>query len=272
MTPLFVTIPHSGRKIPATADWLNALPLKVLYCDVDAFVDELYQPALRKFHLTALVFPWHRYAVDANRLPTDRTSRTVEGSQASPVLKAPTEIHWHETTRGDRLIKKPLSQKQHKQLMDRYYHPFHHKIREEFQKRKAGEGKPVFHLDLHSMPSRGRALHRDPGQTRAQVVIGNREGASAEDSFTERVLSAYGKAGFETALNRPYRGGRITEIYGKPERGQNTLQVELNRSLYMDEETGQKSPAFGKIQKQLCKAMALILKGLETTDRRKSPR
>ena len=263
MTPLFVTIPHSGRKIPPeAADWLCALPAKTLYCDVDAFVDELYKPALRKFRLTALVFPWHRYAVDANRLPTDRTSRTVDGAEANPVLTAPTEIHWRETTRGEKLIKKPLSEKQHKQLMDRCYHPFHRKIREEFRKRGARKGKPVFHLDLHSMPSRGRAVHRDPGQTRAQAVIGNREGTSAEDSFTERVLSAYGKAGFETVLNRPYRGGRITEIYGKPERGQNTLQVELNRSLYMNEETGQKSPAFGKTQKQLCEALSLILKGI----------
>ena len=261
----FVTIPHSGRQIPSEATWLKSLPHSILFCDVDAFVDELYEPAVKQFNLTAIVFPWHRYAVDVNRLPEDQTRRTVEG--ASPHLShgVSSEIHWHQTTKGDLLIKKPLSRKRHQQLMDKYYHPFHRRIQEEFQKRKVKGGGEVYHLDLHSMPSLGRTFHRDPGQKRSQIVIGNGENRSADNKFSELVLSSYKTAGFEVALNWPYRGGRITELYGRPEKGQHTLQVEINRSLYMDEETGEKIPAFFSVQKQLNQALSLIIKGLKTS-------
>ena len=263
MIAFFLTIPHSGRQIPPEAVWLKSLPNSVLFCDVDAFVDELYEPAVKQHGLTAVIFPWHRYAVDANRLPEDQTNRTVEG--ASPHLShgVSSEIHWHQTTKGDLLIKNPLSQRLHQQLMDKYYHPFHRRIQKEFQKRKEKGRGGVYHLDLHSMPSLGREFHRDPGQKRPQIVIGNREGHSADNKFSELILSSYKEAGFEVALNWPYRGGRITELYGRPGEGQHTLQVEINRSLYMDERTGEKTPSFFSVQKQLNQALSLIIKGLK---------
>ena len=66
---LFATIPHSGCQIPKEAYWLKKQPRSVLLCDVDLFVDELYGASLRKLEIPFIVFPWHRYAVDANRLP-----------------------------------------------------------------------------------------------------------------------------------------------------------------------------------------------------------
>ena len=265
MSELFVTIPHSGWKIPPEAVWLKSLPHSVLRCDVDAFVDELHEPVIKQLNVTAFLFPWHRYAVDVNRLPEDRTNRTVEESPFRLSHETPTEIHWHQTTRGDLLIKKPLSKKRHQQLMDRYYHPFHQKIRDEFKKRKKRGRGGVYHLDLHSMPSVGRTLHKDPGQKRAQIVIGNREGHSAENRFSKLILSSYEKAGFKVALNHPYRGGRITELYGQPKKGQHTIQVEINRSLYMNEKNGLKSVDFAAIQKQLNEALTFIVKGIETS-------
>lgn len=263
MKDLFITIPHSGRKIPKEAFWLKSLPPSILYCDVDAFVDELYGPVLEKLKLISLVFPWHRYAVDVNRLPEDRTSRTVEGSVFDLNQEVSTEIHWYKTTRGDILMKESISKKRHELIMEKYYHPFHHKIREEFRKRRMEGRQSIYHLDLHSMPSIGRSLHRDLGKKRAQVVIGNREGLSADSKFSGLVLSSYRRVGFETILNWPYRGGRITELYGHPKKGQHTLQIEINRSLYMDEETGQKSTNFPHIQKRLNQVLTLISEGLK---------
>lgn len=264
MSELFITIPHSGRKIPPEAFWLKSLSPSILFCDVDAFVDELYEPAVKQLNLTVFFFPWLRYAVDANRFPEDRTCHTVEGSAFRLSQGAPSEIHWHKTTRGELLIKKPLSKRQHQQLIDKYYTPFHRKIQEEFQRRKK-KGK-AYLLDLHSMPSVGKDFHKDTGQKRAQIVIGDRKGRSSENRFLELVLSSYKEAGFEVALNRPYQGGRITEFYGSPNEGRNTLQVEVNRSLYMDEKTGQKSPSFKVVQKQLNEALIRIVKELKGID------
>ena len=94
------------------------------------------------------------------------------------------------------------------------------------------------------MPSLGKDIHKDPGGTRAEVVIGNRKGASAGEEFTKLVFDAYKDEGFKVKMNWPYQGGRITEIYGQPKQNQHTIQVELNRSLYMNEEKGQKKGKF----------------------------
>ena len=45
------------------------------------------------------------------------------------------------------------------------------------------------------------------------------------------------KLGYRVALNKPYAGGYITERYGTPNEGIHALQIEVNRALYMDEET-----------------------------------
>ena len=127
MRNFFLTIPHSGRAVPSSAKWLKSLPPSILNCDVDAFVDELYAPAIEQLRLTALIFPWHRYAVDANRLPKDRTGQTVKGAPNRP-LSTSTEIHWRETTRGDSLIKAPISKEEHEALIKKYYQPFHKEI------------------------------------------------------------------------------------------------------------------------------------------------
>ena len=95
----FVTIPHSGRQIPKEAVWLKNLPPSILYCDIDAFVDELYEPALKKLKITSLAFPWHRYAVDANRKPEDICYQTVEGAKSECRKMDIIGFHWKENNK-----------------------------------------------------------------------------------------------------------------------------------------------------------------------------
>ena len=74
------------------------------------------------------------------------------------------------------------------------------------------------------------------------------------------VLTAYKTAGFEVSLNWPYTGGAIVQHYGQPHLGQHCLQVELNRKLYMNEETKSKTSNYKQVQIQLKEAIAYILK------------
>ena len=309
--PLFVSIPHSGVKIPPEADWLKIIPPSILMCDVDDFVDDLYRPALMEFQIPSVIFEWHRYVVDANRFSTDISNFTVERAEQvlqqmkkisddgksqdtigshkvktkdgnskntikalaknktvigfkstmknKPDKKSPSDVHWYKTTKGDILIKKALSQKLHKDLIKKYFDPFHKKIQKQITTFKQAGNKNVYFLDLHSMPSQGLVFHRDPGKSRKQVVIGDNEGRSCSSDFKDLVFTAYKTAGFEVALNWPYKGGAITQSYGRPKLGQNSLQVELNRKLYMDEETKKKSPQYRRIQLQLKQAIAFIV-------------
>lgn len=260
---LFVSIPHSGIQIPPEAVWLKKVPSSVLMCDVDAFVDDLYSPALKNFGIPSVIFQWHRYAVDTNRFSTNISPLTVEGSK--PVVsvgknKSPSDVHWHKTTKGDLLIQKALSKKLHEVLIKKYFDPFHKKIQKQILEFKQNGNSPVYLLDLHSMPSRGLEFHRDPGENRKDIVISDHEGQSCSKAFKNLIVAAYKTAGFEVAINWPYRGGAITRRYGLPQKKQEALQVELNRKLYMDEKSKKKTADYRQVQAQLKQAIAFIVK------------
>jgi N-formylglutamate amidohydrolase len=114
------------------------------------------------------------------------------------------------------------------------------------------------------MPSKGTGAHADAGSARPDVVLSDFEGKSASHEFMGFVETAFRSQGFRVSLNWPYKGGRITQRYGRPELGHETIQIELNRALYMDEVSREKLPGFGLVQARLSVVMALILGGIRS--------
>ena len=270
--PLFVTVPHSGLKIPKEAYWLKKLPYSLLMYDVDAFVDDLYSLVLKKLQVPSIIFNWHRYSVDANRFQTDISSKSVERSEEllktfyknkGSLSKNPSDIHWHKSTNGQILIKKAIPQKTHKILINKYFKPFHKQIRKKIEAFKLAGCPTVYLIDLHSMPSKGLAFHKDRGCLRTDVVIGNNRGKSCSKKLTDLAVKAYRQAGFKVALNWPYKGGAVTCTYGQPQKGHEALQIELNRKLYMDEKTKKKNRSYKNIQIKLGLAFQQIVEGVK---------
>lgn len=256
--PLFLSVPHAGELVPDETPWLKGLPETLVMCDVDRYVDKLYSPAAENLGLPILVAEIHRYVVDPNRLPDDIDEDSVEGSR-NPRGKFTTGFHWSQTTTGAPLIKEPMTKALHEKLTDKYFWPFHRKIEEQFAALKRAGFRNVYHIDAHSMPSVGTSAHRDPGERRSQIVVSDQNGVSCDPWFKDVVMSAYKSAGFEVGYNWPYIGGRITETYGQPKKGQHTVQVEMNRSIYMDELTKQLNPeASLDVQKRIFRALAII--------------
>jgi N-formylglutamate amidohydrolase len=262
MKAFFISIPHSGEKVPAEATWLNELPEPILMCDVDRYVDRLYIEAIKQISCPSVIADWHRYVVDLNRLPTDIDIDSVVGASAASG-KFSQGLHWLKTTKGQPLLTKPMSMAQHLKLVQNYFEPFHEQVRAKYSEfRRIGATK-IYHLDAHSMPSLGTKAHRDPGQLRAEIVVSDQVGKSCDPFFKDLVIKAYSDVGFKVAYNWPYIGGRVTETYGKPANGQHTIQVELNRALYMDEETKQyRTKEASEIAKRITTAVVAIEKGL----------
>jgi N-formylglutamate deformylase len=256
--PLFITIPHSGEKVPESCTWLPGLPDEVLICDVDRFVDRLYEPSLDALGIPFLKTDWHRYAADLNRIPQDIDCDSVVGS-ANPSGSNDRGFHWVVTTHNYRLMKVPMSADAHEKLVKLIYEPFHESVRKQYEKFFSQGHKKVYHLDAHSMPSVGTKMHRDPGELRADIVVSDCKGKSCDSKFVDLVISSYVRAGFKVAYNWPYLGGRVSEQYGKPDQGQHALQVEMSRSLYMDEVSKKWLPEKAeKVQKQIATALGLI--------------
>lgn len=236
LKPFFVSIPHSGERVPEEADWLKNLPEVILMRDVDRFVDQLYQSHLEHLKIPFVKTQWHRYAVDLNRLAGDVDEDSVLGSDNKSGTFTQ-GLHWVKTTKSETLMGKPITKDLHDLLVQKYFDPFHEQVRAQFSHFKSQGCKNIYHLDAHSMPSKGTQAHRDPGQDRADIVVSDFLGKSCSSEFKDLVIEAYTIAGFEVRYNFPYIGGRVTQTYGHPELGQQSIQVELNRKLYMDEET-----------------------------------
>lgn len=262
--PFFVTIPHSGEKVPDFCEWLQGLPEEILMCDVDRFVDRLYEPALQKLDVPYIKTEWHRYAGDLNRIPEDVDASSVQGNPTKAGTH-PKGFLWVTTTTSIPLMKEPISKEKHQKLVQLIYEPFHQKVRDSYKKFENEGARKVFHLDAHSMPSVGTKMHRDPGETRAEIVVSDCLGKSAQKEFVDLVIAAYVRAGFRVAYNWPYVGGRVSEQYGEPQKGHHTVQVEMNRALYMDEVSKKLSAEKAqKISEKVQKALEYIQQNLPT--------
>ncbi len=256
--PLIVSIPHAGEKIAAEAYWLKDLPEVILMYDVDRFVDQMYQEVLEQYQIPTVITAWHRYVVDCNRWPDDVDQDSVKGAE-NPSGSHPTGLHWRVTTAGFPLIKEPLTFDLHQLLLKKYYDGFFKEINGLYDHLQKQGAEKIYHLNLHSMPSMGTSAHRDQGQLRADIVIGNEDGKTATVEWTQSVCEAYKKEGFSVSLNHPYTGGTDVEKYGNPKKGHEALMIELNRKLYMDETSKQLVPEKAEpVKKQLNKVIADI--------------
>jgi len=228
---------------------------------------------------------WHRYAADLNRHPTDVDADSVVGATNKSGTHA-RGFHWVITTKEEKLMKHAMPKEMHERLVKLVYEPFHEQMRAQYQQLAgsgpvsvkgsgsgpvsvsdngagSGTGWAVYHLDLHSMPSRGTSQHKDPGESRADIVVSDGVGVSSRREFVDLVISSYVRAGFKVGYNWPYVGGAITQRYGQPKAGQHCVQVELNRALYMDEETKKLLPdRLAKVQPKLQTALQKVKEGI----------
>ncbi|MCY1223585.1 N-formylglutamate amidohydrolase [compost metagenome] len=238
--PLVVDSPHSGQ---ARAGGLPAgLPLQAppeaLLTGWDAYVDELFAhaPAVGG---TLLCAEFPRWLVDVNRARDDIDPALVDG--AMPFALRPSD----KAGRGMGVLRRlalpgvpvygaPLSPAMAEQLLKTYYDPYHAALAGAMAAHHARFGA-VWHLDCHSMKSRGNAMNVDHGSERPDFVLSNRDGTTCPDAFIELVGQCLRGFGYHVGINWPYKGAELVTAYSDPARARYSLQIEINRALYLDE-------------------------------------
>jgi N-formylglutamate amidohydrolase len=123
------------------------------------------------------------------------------------------------------------------------YKPYHRALRRLIT-RVHRDFKAAVLVDCHSMPSAAGAKDERP---RADFVIGDRYGTSCVAAVADAVEAALIGLGYSVSRNKPYAGGFITEHYGNPASGLHTVQLELNRAVYMDERRRERGPRFAQV-------------------------
>jgi N-formylglutamate deformylase len=246
---LMLDSPHSGMTLPA--DFVAAAPRAAILSTWDAFVDELWADApAAGATLLAANFP--RAYVDVNRAEDDIDPDLLAEPWPTPL--APTAY----TRRGMGLIRRNalpdvpmydrrLSVAEVEYRISTCYRPYRDALRQQLDALHARFGA-VWHLDCHSMKSRGNAMNVDAGATRPDVVIGDRQGTTADPAHTAWVAEWFHARGHSVQVNDPYQGGDIVARSGAPARGRHSIQIEINRALYMDETTVTRGARFGQMQ------------------------
>jgi N-formylglutamate amidohydrolase len=140
--------------------------------------------------------------------------------------------------------------------IERLYKPYHSALSCLLRTTQARFGQ-AFLLDCHSMPSQQSERGGWP-----DFVLGDRFGTSCAPEITRLVHSYLKNLGYRVLLNKPYAGGYITEYYGKPSRGVHVLQIEIDRSLYMNEESFEKMPCFTGVQFDISRLIGMLVQEL----------
>ncbi|MCZ7641697.1 MAG: N-formylglutamate amidohydrolase [Pseudorhodoplanes sp.] len=257
--PLLFNSPHSGRIYPRAFLDASRLDLVTLRRSEDTFVDELVSGVVeRGYPLMRAHFP--RCYVDVNREPYELDPRMFEGRLPSFAntrsMRVAGGLGTVARVVGDaqEIYDQRISVDDALQRIESLYKPYHRTLRRLFARLHRDFGAAIL-IDCHSMPSATNARDDRP---RADVVIGDRYGTSCVGLLSAIVEDTLRDCGYAVSRNKPYAGGFITEHYGNPASGLHTIQLEINRALYMDEKRYERAAGFARLKADLERLAANI--------------
>lgn len=242
-TPLVLDSPHSGTHYPG--DFGAALPLATLRRAEDTHVEQLYAfaPALGVAWIEAH-FP--RIYLDANRDVTEIDEQMLDAPWPGPLvtderLRAKVRLGkglvWKFTDEGVPIYQRLLSVAEVQARIDRCWRPYHAAVAAAIDAAHARHGYSL-HINCHSMPAVSASHATDfPGLVHADFVVGDRDGSTASPALSALICEHLRKRGYSVEYNHPYKGVELVRRYGRPAEHRHSIQLEINRKLYMDEAT-----------------------------------
>ncbi|MBV8888902.1 MAG: N-formylglutamate amidohydrolase [Alphaproteobacteria bacterium] len=255
--PLVFDSPHSGTDYPE--DFGFCCPLEELRRVEDTYVDELWGAAPEHgATLIGAVFP--RSYLDPNRTAHDIDPKLLADDAASQLLLRPetrTGLVRRIAKRGVRIYDRKLSAEEIRQRIDRCHTPYHRVLDETCERlhRKFGA---VWHINCHSMPSAPRQTGRPPEPEQADFVLGDRDGRTCAAEFTGFVARTLRDMGYDARINEGYKGVEIVRRHGHPAEGRHSLQIEVDRALYMDQHTLAKLPGFDRLKADITRLIERV--------------
>jgi N-formylglutamate deformylase len=248
--PFVFCSPHSGRLYPPSFLARSRLSPTSLRRSEDAFVDELFAPAVEQ-GAPLLVARFPRAYLDANRASVELDAAMFEGAlpfaidRASPRVHAGLGIIPRVIREGVEIYREKLTACEAEDRIKHFYRPYHAQLERLVSETRARFGLAIV-VDCHSMPSAAAA---------PDVVLGDRLGLAAAPQVTYAAECAFAAQGFRVARNSPYAGGHTTQLYGRPGASTHALQIEINRALYLEEDRVERRRCFADIRLRVAAAL-----------------
>lgn len=244
--------PHSGRDYPPSFLATTQLDERTIRSSEDAWVDRLFDSA-PEHGAPLLRAGAPRAYVDLNRAVDELDPALIEGVRRSghnPRVASGLGVVPRVVAGGRAIYRGKLSRLEAERRLQQIWRPYHEKLASLLAQSHAVFGEAIL-IDCHSMPREALDGALRNGVPRPEIVIGDRFGASSAADVVERVEAAFRAAGFVVARNTPFAGAYSTQAYGRPLRNQHAVQVEIDRSLYMDERNICPSADFEEVRRVL---------------------
>ncbi|RPH41205.1 MAG: N-formylglutamate amidohydrolase [Burkholderiales bacterium] len=258
--PLVLDSPHSGDWIPA------GLPLAVSEWDLreseDSFVDQLWAEA-PAHGATLLAATFSRAYVDPNRHAGDVDPELLDGPWPHPMspsgkARIGKAVVWRTLEDGRPIHTRRLAAAEVAARIDGCLLPYQQALAALIDAAHARHGV-CFHVNCHSMRAvAGPMGEGGSGTARADIVLGDRDGSTCSAEFTALVRDTLSGFGYDVRINDPYKGVELVRVSGDPARGRHSLQLELNKRLYMDEATRRRTAGFDVLRRDLNRLLATL--------------
>lgn len=252
-TPLVLDSPHSGTDYPD--DFRFACDAELLRRAEDTHVEKLYDfaPALGAAWVEAL-FP--RSYLDVNRNTDEIDPALFDAPWPGPMaggskVELGKGLIWRLTDEGEPIYDRKLTVAEGQSRIAECWLPYHAAVAEAIHAAHSRHGYSI-HLNCHSMPSvAGSHATLFPGEAHADFVIGNRDGSTSGGGVAEAIVDFLAARGHSVTLNHPYKGVELVRRHGRPHEQRHSVQVEINRRLYMNEATLALHDGFAPLQATL---------------------
>lgn len=250
--PVVFDSPHSGTMLPPDTETIATWD--ALQSGWDAWVDELWS-SVPQHGCVLLGATFHRMYIDANRARDDIDPELLSGpwpggSRMSENCRRGMGLVRRLARPDEPMYDRHLSVDEVRTRIERYYDPYHEALARLLDSAYARCGR-VWHINCHSMKSTGNLMNVDAGASRPDFVVSDRNGTSADPAFTRWVADCIAEMGYGVTINEPYRGAELIRRFSDPATGRHSIQIEINRRLYMNEKTMLKTPGFVALQSNL---------------------
>jgi len=249
-TSVIFASPHSGRSYPWSFLRKSVLDELAIRSSEDAFVDLLFADA-PSFGAPLLSAVMPRAFVDLNRNADELDPALIEGVRRTghnPRVTSGLGVIPRVVSNGRAIYSGKISKLEADIRLENHWHPYHVTLETLIDESHQIFGEAVL-IDCHSMPHEAIDNISRAGIPRADIVLGDRYGAAAHSDIVERVEAAFVGAGLKVVRNAPFAGAYVTQHYGRPSKNQHVVQIEIDRSLYMNEQMVRPNGNFQSFQK-----------------------
>jgi N-formylglutamate amidohydrolase len=257
--PLLVDVSRSGREYPP--QYRTPLPFTTVHDNVSMYLEDLYA-ATPSLGGTLLYCCFPNTWIDVNRSELDMDPAVVDGQWPVPLKPTARTLEGlglikTRSRYGEPFQERKLTVAEIEERLDLYYRPYHAELKR-IVDALHGRFGVLRQISCHCMSAVGAPTHPDAGKPRADFCVSDLHGKTASREAMELVVETLKSCGYSVSVNDPYVGNELIARHGNPALGIDSIQVEINKKLFIDTQTFRKTSGYAKLKADLGRLLKTV--------------